>query len=91
MVYISTKTIISYLDVTVEADSRVICALQALKGNRTLLFIVDEEDEDPASEVQQNSYRGSFADAAIRPARSNTGISQSLHTSLLNHSMLLLF
>lgn len=68
MLTLVSKT--SYLDVTVEADSRVICAFQAVKGNRTLLLIVDEEDEDSTCEVQQHSYCGSFGDATIRSAQS---------------------
>lgn len=62
---------ISYLDISVEADSRVIDTLQALERHRTLLLIVDEEDDDPACEVKQYSYCGSFANATIRPASSH--------------------
>ena len=62
---------IFYLDISVEADSGVIDALQALKCHRTLLLIVDEEDDDPACEVKQHSYCRSFTDATVRPARSH--------------------
>lgn len=64
---------ISYLDISVEADSRVIDALQSLKRHRALLLIVDEEDDDPACEVEQYSYCGSFTDASVCPARSHRG------------------
>lgn len=60
---------IFYLDISVEADSGVIDALQALKCHWTLLLIVDEEDDDPACEVKQHSYCSSFTDATVRPAR----------------------
>lgn len=59
-----------YLDISVDADGRVVDALQAFESHRTLLLIVDEEDDDPAREVQQDPDRRTFADAAVRPARS---------------------
>lgn len=63
--------ILLYLDISVEADSRVNDAFQFLKCHWTLLLIVDEEDQDPACEVQQDSYCCPFTDAPVRPARSN--------------------
>lgn len=57
-----------YLDVSVEADGGVEGALQAFEGDRTLLLIVEEEDEDPAGEVQQHPHRGAFGDATVCPA-----------------------
>lgn len=62
-------TRVLYLHVSVDADSGVIGALQAFKSHWALLLIVDEEDDDPAWKVQQDSYRRSFTDAALRPAR----------------------
>lgn len=59
-----------YLDISVDADGRVVDALQAFESHRTLLLIVNEEDDDPAREVQQDPDRRTFADAAVRPARS---------------------
>lgn len=67
-----TKRIIFYLDVSVETDGGVIGALQAFERHWTLLFVVDEEDEDPTGEVQQNSYCSSFSDATVRPAQTQT-------------------
>lgn len=61
-------SILVYLDISVEADSGVIHALQAFKRHRTLLLIVDEEDEDPPCEVEQHTDRSCFSDAAVRPA-----------------------
>lgn len=57
-----------YLDIAVDADGGVIDALQSLKSHRSLLLIIDEEDKNPACEVQQYSDRSSFTDAAVRPA-----------------------
>lgn len=65
---------ILYLDVPVDADSGVIDALQAFKSNWTLLLIIDEENNDPTREIQQDSDCGSFSDAAVRPAGSQTEI-----------------
>lgn len=59
-----------YLDISVEADRRVITSFQPFEGHWTLLLIIDEEDEDPACEVQQNSYGGPLTDATVRPATS---------------------
>lgn len=60
-------TEIFYLDVSVEADSGVVCALQAFECHWALLLIVHEEDENPTCKVQQHSYCSSFSDATVCP------------------------
>lgn len=61
-------TEIFYLDVSVEADSGVVSALQAFECHWALLLIVHEEDENPTCKVQQHSYCSSFSDATVCPA-----------------------
>lgn len=65
-----TGSLSTHLDISVEADRRVIDALHAFERHRTLLLIVDEEDDDPARKVKQHSYCSSFTDATVRPAQS---------------------
>lgn len=60
---------IPHLDVPVDADGGIVDALQAFESHRTLLLVVDEEDNYPSREIQQDSDRGTFSDAAVRPAR----------------------
>ena len=60
---------VSYLHVAVDADGRVVEALQPLKGHGTLLLIVEEENEDPSGKIQQHPHRRPFTDPSIRPER----------------------